>query len=108
MLFTLILAVWGFVRYIRGQGVDGSYLGAVVIAEGLIIVQGLIGGVLYGIGARPERPAVHILYGLTALVSYPALFAYTRGGDTRFEQFLWALVSLFVWGLIIRAQQVAM
>ncbi len=106
MLFSLILALWGFVRYARGQGVDGSFLGAVLIAEGLMLVEGGIGGLLYAMGARPERVGIHILYGITAVIAFPAFFAYTRGRDTRLEMLMWALLALFVWGVTIRARVV--
>lgn len=106
-LFALILALWGFVRYARGSGVGGDYLGAVAIAEGLIVVEVLVGFLLYASGSGVARVGIHVLYGITALISFPALFAYTRGGDDRLAQLLWALVALFVWGLTIRARQVA-
>lgn len=107
MLFALILAIWGFWRYARGEGVGGDYLGAVVVAEGLLLVEGLVGGLLLAGGNGLERPQLHILYGITALISFPALFAYTRGRGERLEQLLWALVALFVWGLTIRLRQIA-
>lgn len=103
-IFALLLALWGGWRYLRGQGVDGSYLGAVVIAEGLIVVQGTLGGMLYLMGARPERPSIHILYGLVAILSFPAFFAYIKGRDSRLEMLMWALLSLFVWGILVRAR----
>jgi hypothetical protein len=107
-LFTLILALWGFVRYARGLGVDGSYLGAVVVGEFLIVVDALLGILLYAGGGRPERAGIHILYGIVAVISFPAFFAYTRGRDSRLEMLLWALLALFVWGVTIRARIVAL
>ncbi|MBA3534809.1 MAG: hypothetical protein H0T73_23095 [Ardenticatenales bacterium] len=106
-IFTLLLALWGFLRYMQGQGVDGSYLGAVVIGEGLLVVQGALGGLMMGAGAQPARPAIHILYGLVALLSFPALYAFTQGRDSRREMLLWALIALFVFGVTIRARLVA-
>ena len=105
-LYTLILAGWGFWRYARGKGVDGSFLGAVVVGELLLIVQALAGVLLLGGGAQVDR-GVHILYGVTALLSFPALYAFTRGRDSRREMLLWALLALFVFGVTIRARMVA-
>lgn len=104
-LFCLILAGWGFLRYARGLGVDGSFLGAVVVGEVLILVQALAGVLLLGGGARPDR-GVHILYGIVAVISFPAFYAYVRGKDSRREMLLWALLALFVFGVTIRARLV--
>jgi hypothetical protein len=86
--------------------VDGSYIGAIVIAELLIVAQGLVGGMMYLGGARAAGSGIHLLYGFTAILSYPALYVYTQGRDTRLEQLLWAVTSLWVWGLQLRAVQV--
>lgn len=105
-IFTLLLSLWGFWRYMRGEGVDGSFLGAVVIGEVLLIVQALMGVFLMGGGAMPDR-SVHILYGIVALLSFPAFYAFIRGRDSRREMLLWALLALFVFGVTIRARLVA-
>lgn len=101
-LFTLALSVWGFYRFFSGQGVDGSYLGAVVIGEGLIIVQALIGLLLFSNGLPLARTSLHILYGICAVISFPGLYAYTQGLQSRREMLLWALITFFVFGLTIR------
>ncbi len=106
-LFALILALWGFVRYARGSGVGGDFLGAVAVAEGLIVAEVLVGFLLYANGHAVARIGIHVLYGITALISFPAFYAYSQGRDERLEQLLWALVAFFVWGLTIRARQVA-
>lgn len=106
-LFTLGLSVWGFYRFFSGQGVDGSYLGAVVIGEGLIIVQALIGVLLFGNGLPLARTSLHILYGICAVISFPGLYAYTQGQQSRREMLLWALMTFFVFGLTIRLANMA-
>jgi len=102
-LFTLALSVWGFVRFFRGEGVDGSYLGALVIAEVLIIVQAIF-GVLYFMNAPLENPAMYALYELCLLISIPAFYAYVQGQDSRREMLLWALMTFFVFGLTVRTE----
>ncbi|MCA9991208.1 MAG: hypothetical protein KDE29_09410, partial [Anaerolineales bacterium] len=55
-MFYLALGLWGLFRAIRKQGVDGGYLGAMVIIQVLVLLQGLMGGYLWLIdGARPGR-----------------------------------------------------
>jgi hypothetical protein len=105
MFYALILGIWGLVRYARQMGLDGGYLGAVVIAEVLILVQAALGGILLIQGLSPGRP-IHILYGILTAISFPATFAFTRGETGRREMLYWGLVGLFVFGLTIRAQLV--
>jgi heme A synthase len=107
MYFALALAIWGFLRFFRGQGVDGSYLGAVVVGEVLMVAQGLLGGVLLALGLRPMNTSIHILYGVLAIISFPAFYAFVEGRDSRREMLMWALLALFVFGLTIRARDVA-
>jgi predicted membrane protein len=107
MYFALALAIWGFFRFFRGQGVDGSYLGAVVIGEVLMVVQGLLGGILLAVGFRPMNTSIHVLYGVLAVISFPAFYAFVQGRDSRREMLMWALLALFVFGITIRAREVA-
>lgn len=107
IIFALILGLWGLYKYARGEGVDGNYLGAVAVAELLIVVQILLGVVLFAGGARPARSSMHILYGIAALISFPAAYAYTRGDQSRRAMLVWGLVGLFVFGCAMRATMVA-
>lgn len=106
ILFALILGIWGLFKYFRGDGVDGSYLGAVAVAELLIVVQIILGVILFSAGARPARSAMHILYGVAAVISFPAAYAYTRGDQSRRAMLVWGLVGLFVFGCTVRATMV--
>ena len=42
VLFFLFLGIWGIYRGIRRYGVDGSYMGALVIGQVLYILQGIL------------------------------------------------------------------
>lgn len=100
-LYTLALAIWAFVRFARNLGVDGSYLGALVIGEGLLVVQALAGVAIFG-SSGLQRPGLHVLYGIVALISFPAFYAAIRGRDSRSEMLLWGFLAFFVFGLTIR------
>jgi phosphatidylglycerophosphate synthase len=103
LLFFGALTVWGLVNFFRGQAVSGNYLGALAVGELLMIAEFIIGlAILIG-GHRPYRPAIHILYGVVAIITLPATFAYVRGRETRFEQLIYALVCLFLCGIALRA-----
>jgi len=105
-LFFLALGVWGLFRAIRQQGVDGSYLGALVIGQGVYIVQGLLGGILWIGGMLPvvARPFMHILYGAFSLVFLPFVYlVWLRGDDSNRGQWVLGLATLFLFGIALRA-----
>ncbi len=102
MLFFLLVGLWGLIRAFRNRPVDGSYLGALVIGEGLFLLQAILGTILFVTGERPGR-TVHILYGVFALVALPGLFAYTKGDDSNQAQWYYAILTLFLFGVTTRA-----
>ena len=102
VLFAGVCAVWGFINYIRKQPMTSGYWGALVICEILMIVQALFGIILAIEGNHPPRAIVHYLYGISAVISLPAVYVFTGGRDTRRESLLYAVVSLWLFGLAIR------
>lgn len=102
LLFFGFLAIWGFVGYLRGGGISGSYKGALAIGELLLLAEFIIGVALFIAGARPFRPSIHILYGIVAIITLPGAFAYTRGRDGRWEQLIYVTVCLFLCGIALR------
>lgn len=104
LLFTLVLMLWAFFRYLRGQGVSGDYLGAAAVGEILLLVQAVIGIFLFAGGARTGDDTMHILYGICNIISIPALYLFVQGRDGRNEMLLWAVTMMFVFGLVVRAR----
>ena len=102
VLFAGVCAAWGFINYIRKQDMTSGYWGALAICEILMIAQGVIGIVLAIQGNSPPRAIVHYLYGISAVISLPAVYIFTGGRDTRRESLLYAVVSLWLFGLAIR------
>ena len=103
LLFFGALALWGFFNYLRGQGVSGSYLGALAVGELLMLSEFIVGLILLLSGQRPYRVGVHILYGVVAILTLPGTFAYIRGRDSRWEQLIYVTVCLFLCGIALRA-----
>lgn len=101
-LFFLLIGIWGMYRAIRSYGVDGSYLGAMAVGEILFVVQALLGVILLFGSASPGR-SVHLLYGVFAVVAMPGLFAYLRGDDSNNAQWAYAIMTLFLFGVALRA-----
>ncbi len=104
LLFMLALGLWALWSYLRGEGMSGSLWGGLVIGELLILVEGLLGAVLFASGLRPARSAIHILYGVFLAVALPGAFSFTRGRSSRSEALIYALVALFLAGVTIRAR----
>ncbi|MCS6774640.1 MAG: hypothetical protein RMM31_03665 [Anaerolineae bacterium] len=94
MMFNTILGIWGFIKYFRGEGMDGNFFGAVALSPVLGFVQMMIGFALLaqGLGGIPR--AVHYLYGVLVVISVPATFAYTRGRDDRGAVLLYSAILL--------------
>lgn len=102
VIFAAICALWGIFSYLRRQPVSSSYWGTLIIAELLMLAQGLIGVLLWLEGLRPERGIVHILYGVTAVISLPAAYVYSGGRDSRRENLLYGVVCLWLFGITLR------
>ncbi|MFZ0549106.1 MAG: hypothetical protein WAM60_26905 [Candidatus Promineifilaceae bacterium] len=101
-LFFLLAGLWGMYRAIRNYGVDGSYLGALAVGEILFIIQAVLGVILLFFSASPGR-SVHFLYGVFAIVALPGLFTYMRGDDSNNAQWAYAIMTLFLFGVALRA-----
>lgn len=102
LFFTIIMALWGIWRYFRRQGVDGSYWGALVIAEILYLVQAVIGVSLWLSGNRPGQ-IIHLLYGVVSILVVPGVFVYTKGDEQRRAMLIYGISFLFMIGIILRA-----
>jgi heme A synthase len=102
LMYVIIIAIWGFWRFARRQQIDGSYWGGLAVAEILIIVQGLLGMIMWFSGLRPVQGWIHILYGVASALVIPGIFAFTRGGSDRRATMIYAVGALFLAGLIIR------
>ncbi len=102
LYFTLLIAAWALLHALRRQEIGGSFWGSIVIGEGLALVQAAIGGIMVAQGLLPPR-AIHFLYGGLTLLTWPAVFAFTRGGTGRREALYWAFASAFLLGITLRA-----
>jgi phosphoglycerol transferase MdoB-like AlkP superfamily enzyme len=117
VFYFLALAIWGLFTFLMAMKkrrtekiiepiesvISSSYWGALIIGEILVIVQGLIGIILWFTGVRPERGWFHILYGIVAVLCIPAVYAYTKGQDRDKEMLIYGVVMLFAFGIALRA-----
>src|SRR6476620_9847814 len=105
-LYSLIMAAWGLFNFLRRNHPDGNYNGALVMAVALYVIAGIVGMVLVFMGLMPAR-MIHFLYGVTIVITIPAIFAFTRGRNSSRESMLYGLGFLFIWGLTERAATTA-
>jgi hypothetical protein len=102
-LFLLFLGLWSLWRSIRGLGINSNFLGAFVVAEIVIVVQAVLGALLWltGHGGNVTDPAIHILYGAFSLVFLPFVFLYwLKGDDSNRAQWVLTFAILFQFGTI--------
>ncbi len=104
LMYASVMAFWGLWRYFRKQNVSENYWGALVIGEALFLVQALLGAYLHfsGTGDLVGR-GMHILYGLTAVLVLPVLFAFTHGHEQRRINMVYGAGFLFLVGILIRS-----
>ena len=104
VFFSIAMALWGIWRYIRKQGIDSSYWGALYICGGLVLVQVVLGTIIWlsGAGHLGEQ-TIHILYGAVAVLVIPGVFIYTRGEERRRNAAIYGLAFIFLAGILIRA-----
>lgn len=106
LLFMAAVGIWGLYTFIRGGTLTGSVSGALAIGQVLVTVQVLLGTVIY-LGDRRAGNVVHYLYGVTAILVLPFVWSYTRARHPRQALFFYSLVSLFIFGLTVRAMSTA-
>ncbi len=102
-LFMVLVGLLSFINYLRGMGVDGNIIGAIIVGEIMMLVQASLGIILLVAGLWPGGWGIHFLYGSLSVVFFPALWAYTRGETDRRAALTWAVGGLFMMGLTLRA-----
>jgi hypothetical protein len=102
LIYSALMAVWGLFLYVTGHNPSGGYLGALVLDEGLALVQGVVGLILRTQGHAPHDP-LHYLYGVVAVVALPAAYFLSDEGATRRDSLYFGLAGLFLVGVAIRA-----
>jgi hypothetical protein len=102
ILYALIVGLWGLVNFFRRQAPTGNFNGALILGEGLFVLQGVIGVILLLLGKVPQQ-GLHFLYGVMVAITLPGVYAYVRDRNTARESLLFGLAMLFIFGLALRA-----
>jgi hypothetical protein len=101
LIYLLICTIWGLASAVRGRPASDSYRTGLLIAEGLFVVQALVGIALLLAGRSPANP-LHFLYGFVGVVVLPAVFGFV-GQDKRRDSLWLGLTCLFLLGIALRA-----
>ena len=104
LVVLILLAVWGIINFVRAAR-PPLYRAALWVAEWLIVAEFVMGGLLLLGGRRPAEAALHIVYGVVAVLTLPAAFVYMRERDERAAQLVYALACFFLGGVLLRALQ---
>ena len=103
-LYAVLAGVFAAYYFITRQPPGGSLWGVLGIAEGLFIVQVLMGIFLALSGAPlPARVELHILYGLSSILTLPLVYTFTRNRSPALTSGLFCVALFFIWGLAQRA-----
>ena len=102
-LFMALLGILNLINYVRGRGLDGGMIGAIVIGEIMMMVMAGLGLTLFIALNRINSPSIHFLYGSLSVIFLPGLWLYTRGETDRRASLIWGLAGFFMMGLTLRA-----
>ena len=102
LVYSIFMCLWGLFLWLRGSNPTGSYLGALILAEGVAILQSLIGLALLVAGHRPHD-GLHYLYGVAAVLTLPSAYAYGNRASERRDSLIFGLAGLLLVGIALRA-----
>jgi hypothetical protein len=100
MLFTLAAAAWGLAAFVRRRQMDGTFWGILAVGGIVFVAQAVLGVLLLLDGARPLRP-IHFLFGAVAALTLPLYYAVSKGRDDRTATLIYAVLCLFLAGVIL-------
>ncbi len=106
-IFTLLVALYAAWKYLKREELSSDFWGTVVVGEGLMLVQAVLGIILLIEGLFPAQ-WVHLLYGAVTALTWPVTYTYTRGKQPPVrEALIWMIVSAILFGVTLRARTTA-
>ena len=100
--YCLIVGLWGLGLFLIGRQPVGGFLGALVLAEGVGILQDVIGLILLATGKRPHD-LLHLLYGVVIVLTLPFVWSISDRGTTRRDSLYLGMAMIFLVGIALRA-----
>ncbi len=109
-MFFLAIGLWGAYNAVRGEGIDGSWVGAVYIAMALVVVLSVLAGIMWFGGALDglQDPGIHFLYVGFSVVFPPFVYQIIlEGDDSNRGMWVMSFTTLFMFGIAIRLMNTA-
>lgn len=103
MLVFITLTVWGLINHLRRAPPSRTYMSVLVIGELLLVAQFVIGFLLIFNGRQAYSLGLHIVYGVVAILTIPAVYLYIRDRARNWDNLIYAITSAFICGVAIRA-----
>ena len=108
-IYAILAGLFAGFHFVSRRPPSGNLWGVLAIAEGLFIVQGLDGVLLWlAGGVAPGRPELHVLYGLSTIHTLPLVYTFTRNRSPGLATALYTVGCFFIWGLSQRAIETAL
>lgn len=103
LFYTAAMGLWSLLLVLRGRGLDGRYMGALVIGEAVIVFQLALGLALsVDLGWSAVR-YLHVLYGLLGALMWPFVYTFAPRDGSRREAVMFTATSFFLFLLLARA-----
>ncbi|MCC7018931.1 MAG: hypothetical protein IT332_04215 [Ardenticatenales bacterium] len=103
LFFTGAIGVWSLWLVARNRGIDGRFMGALVIGETLMVFQ-----IVLGVALSLERGwdavrYLHVLYGVLAALMWPFVYTFAPRDGSRRETVMFSATTFFLFLLLVRA-----
>jgi hypothetical protein len=102
LLMSVLLAGWGLFTFFARRPLSGGYRSTLYLAEGLFVVQGILGLVLLAT-AHHLRDPLHLLYGVLLVIAIPIGAGYGGGWEGRRQALVFGILGVIMAALSVRA-----
>lgn len=103
LFYTAAMGLWSLWLVVRNRGLDGRYMGALVIGEGVIVAQMALGLALSLERGWDAVRYLHVLYGVLAALMWPFVYTFAPRDGSRREAVMFSATSFFLFLLLARA-----
>ncbi len=103
LFYTAAMGLWSLWLVVRGRGLDGRYMGALVIGELVLVLELLLGLSLALDRGWGAVRYLHVLYGVLAALMWPFIYTFAPRDGSRREAVMFSATSFFLFLLLARA-----
>ncbi len=103
ILYLIVMMLWAFWLYLGKKGLSPSFRGALIISSVLILLQGVIGGVLWLNSNRPDESSMHLLYGIIGVLGIPGIYVFGTTRQDRYPILVIGIGILLLLAIIFRS-----